>query len=119
MKISPPDCITCVNASRDDGRRFYCAVFADYVPYHFIFTGCERHLYHPAFLVDFAEKLEVNLEAGVISYRNKITGNCFNNGIGGQNDYSSEEIHAAQDKRAIGNPDIEGLRGEFGGKISG
>ena len=59
------------------------------------------------------------MESHVVSYRNKLTGCHFNNGTGGQNDYTSKEIHAAEDKRAIGNDEIMALRAAFAGKITG
>lgn len=74
--------------------------------------GCEMHRYIPDLLERWAEYL--GSDDGVDTcYRNKLTGNEFTNGC-----YTSGEILAANDKRAIGDPAINELREGFGAKVA-
>jgi ribosomal protein S27E len=66
-------------------------------------AGCGSHRYIPILLDNFAEMVTAN--AGDVAYRNKLTENTFTNG-----DLSSVEIKAAQDKSALGDPDVQALR---------
>ena len=75
-------------------------------------TGCDSHRYIPILLDKWAEYMGTP-DGENPEYRNKLTGKSFTNG-----DYSSQEIHACQDKRAIGNADVNALRSAFGAKVA-
>jgi hypothetical protein len=75
--------------------------------------GCQEHRYIPILLANFAEMLDGNSEQNWVKYRNTLTGAEFYNG-----DLSSAEIHACQDKRAIGDAGVQSFRHGFGGRIS-
>jgi hypothetical protein len=77
--------------------------------------GCDQHRYIPKLLDNFAEF--VDADGHNVTYKNKLTGNHFNNGEGAANDYASNEIWAAHSKETLGDPMVEEIREEFGAKI--
>ncbi len=77
-------------------------------------AGCGDHLYMPTMLDSFAEVAGYDDLAG-FTMTNKLTGKQFQYGTSG---YTSHELKAAQDKRAIGDPGVDGLRA-IGGRITG
>lgn len=74
---------------------------------------CVEHRYIPILLEKFAEPIDANEEQNWVKYRNKLTGNEFYNG-----DLSSEEIYACQDKRALGDAEVNAIRYELGAKVA-
>lgn len=79
---------------------------------------CQAHRFIPILLENWAEPIGGDDAANVVTYRNRATGAQFQNAEGGAQDYSSIEIHACEDKRAIGHPDIEAFRQAFGAKVA-
>ena len=73
---------------------------------------CVEHRYIPILLENFAEPIDANEEQNWVKYRNKLTGAEFYNG-----DLSSQEIHACEDKRALGNASVNALRDAFDAKV--
>lgn len=76
-------------------------------------AGCPEHRYIPVLLGRFAEL--VDSDGDSVQYRNTLTDRPFVNGPAPG--YLSEEIHAADDKRALGDPVTDALRAEFDGHI--
>lgn len=74
---------------------------------------CAEHRYIPILLENFAEPIDANEDQNWVRYRNKLTGNEFYNG-----DLSSEEIYACEDKRALGDAEVNTLRYEFGARVT-
>ena len=79
-------------------------------------NGCDHHRVIPILLANWAEQTDV--VDGAVVYRNKLTGNEFANGPR-PDGYSSDEIHACADKRALGEPQLKALRDEFEGEVVG
>lgn len=76
-------------------------------------AGCADHRFIPALLSRFAEL--VDAENNNVRYRNALTGREFVNGV--RPGYSSAEIHAAQDKRVLGDPETDAWRDEFDAEL--
>lgn len=76
-------------------------------------AGCLDHRYIPSLLEKLAEVIDSDGES--VRYRNKLTGREFVNGD--RPGLASLEIHAAEDKRALGDPVTDALRAEFDGRI--
>lgn len=79
-------------------------------------NGCDHHRVIPILLANWAEQTDV--VDGAVVYRNKLTGNEFANGPR-PDGYSSDEIHACADKRALGEPELKTARDEFEGEVVG
>lgn len=112
-------CRSCAHATpeRDGAARWSCAL-ADAgtsIPLEFQRTGCDAHRYIPVLLSRFAEPVNGSAEGNWIEYRIKATGEHFCNGEGGARDYKSREIHAASDKRCLGDALNVAIRDEFPG----
>lgn len=75
--------------------------------------GCQAHRFIPILLENWAELLGGDDASNVVRYRNRATGAEFQNAEGGANDYSSIEIHAAEDKRIIGDAFANELKARF------
>lgn len=76
-------------------------------------AGCADHRYIPSLLGRFAEL--VDSDGDSVRYRNTLTDREFTNGPAPG--YLSTEIHAAGDKRALGDPVTDALRAEFEGHV--
>ena len=75
-------------------------------------TGCTAHRYIPILLERFAKMTDASEKDNWVKYENTMTGNEFYNG-----DLSSEEIYSCQDKRALGEPGVQGYRHELSAKV--
>lgn len=75
-------------------------------------AGCGEHCYLPTMIEKFVEIDEVTHSDG-FGCTNKLTGNSF---MYGRLGYSSQELRAAEDKRAIGDPDVDELR-QMGARV--
>lgn len=76
-------------------------------------VACADHRFIPSLLARFAEV--VDSDGDSVRYRNTLTGREFTNGPAPG--YLSTEIHAADDKRALGDPVTDALRLEFEGHV--
>jgi hypothetical protein len=76
-------------------------------------AACPDHRFIPSLLAQFAEV--VDSDGDSVRYRNTLTGREFTNGPAPG--YLSTEIHAADDKRALGDPVTDALRAEFDGHV--
>lgn len=76
--------------------------------------GCTEHRVIPILLANWAEQTDV--VDGAVVYRNTLTGHAFLNGPRPEG-YSSDELAACEDKRAIGEPDMKAFRDQFAGRV--
>lgn len=111
------NCRTCVHSTPEpEGEaRWTCQKHGDLL----LATqraGCSDHLHFPVLLGRFAELLQATDTQAI--YRNTLTNASFANGPI-LPAYSSKEIHAAQDKKALGDAGIETYRDTFGGRLVG
>ena len=112
----PPavNCRTCAQVSVEDKGKWSCAKWKKQIPADFMRKGCDKHLFNPNLVADWAEPIDAKNDR--VQYVNKKTGAEFVNGPGG---YSSAEISAANDVAMIGSPEIDALREKFDGKLVG
>lgn len=111
-------CRSCahVTPERQGDGRWSCAHHARDLSVDQQRNGCDHHRVIPILLANWAEQTDV--VDGAVVYRNKLTGNEFANGPR-PDGYSSDEIHACADKRALGEPQLKALRDEFEGEVVG
>ena len=76
-------------------------------------VGCDSHNYLPTLLQSWADVID--FEDDWVTYRSRLNNQEFSNGHFG---YSSNEIRAAHDLRAIGNKNIDEIREAFEGEIT-
>lgn len=117
------NCRTCCHAEakRDGEGRWYCIAHGKDVPTDFQRHGCELHLHMPKLLENFAEPIDciahedsIDGEQHVV-YVNKLTGAQFENGPNRR--FTSPEISACADKRALGDPEVMALRESVEGRL--
>jgi hypothetical protein len=114
QKTPAVNCRTCAQISVEDDGKWSCAKWKKEVPADFMRKGCDKHLFNPNLLEDWAEPLEGDDD--FIKYVNKKTGAEFINGLPG---YSSAEISASEDVSMIGSPEIDALREKMQGTLVG
>ena len=110
----PPavNCRTCAQVSVEDDGKWRCAKWKKEVPEDFMRKGCDKHLFNPNLLEDWALPMEGDDD--FIKFVNKKTGAEFVNGLGG---YSSAEISATEDVGIIGDPAVDALKEKMDGKL--
>ena len=106
-------CRTCVHVTPMPDGTWRCELHDKTLSVDEQRMGCADHRFIPALLANFAELLDA--ENNNVRYRNKLTGVEFVNGD--RPGYSSAEIAACADKRALGDDEIDALRDEFDGRI--
>lgn len=113
-----PTCRSCAHVTPAEDGQWLCEQHKQAVSADEQWSACQAHRFIPALLTNWAEAVEADIEANTITYRNKLTDKTFTNGlpVGG---WSSEEIHAASDKRAIGNADVNVFREAFDARVGG
>ena len=111
-----PTCRSCahVTPQRQGDARWTCEHHSRDLSVSEQRTGCDFHRVIPILLANWAEPIDA--PDGAVLYRNKITGNQFLNGPRPEG-YSSDEIHACADKRALGAADLKAFRDEFEGRV--
>lgn len=126
-RVPALNCRTCVHSTpeRDGDGRWSCAKHKADIPQDVQRIGCDDHLPLP-FLLTYAEATDAG--DGWIIFRVKGTGAEFAVSAGGLLPagiplsvpiYSSREISAIKDYRAIADPEVEKLRADFHGEIVG
>lgn len=115
-------CRTCVHATPERDGTWSCAKHGPDVPPKYQRAGCGDHLPLP-FLITFAQATDAG--DGWIEFKrndNDITFRVYTEGAapaqGVVPSYTSAEISAAADHRAIGDPGIEALRNQFNAKLT-
>lgn len=111
-----PTCRSCVFGAPTQEGGWSCARHQNDVPFESQVKGCDGHIYHPAFLANWAEPCGGDDTQMWLEYENKLTGKIFRTGSLG---YSSKEIHACSDKKAIGDAGVDNLRQQMGAEIIG
>lgn len=107
-----PTCRSCAHATPEKDGRWHCERHHRNLDRAEQQAGCQAHRFIPALLANFAEYLGGDETANVARYRNTLTGHTFENG-----DLSSDEIHACQDKHALGDAGVQELRKMFDARI--
>lgn len=108
-------CRTCAHATpeREGDARWTCAQNGNNdIPLEFQRESQPCHRFIPP-LVEKHFELHDWSEPNTVTWINKATGKEFS-----QPDWTSAEMHAAQDKRAIGNADINEFRQAFDAKVA-
>jgi hypothetical protein len=120
QKVPELSCRTCVHSTpeREGDGVWSCAKYKQAIPTDFQRTGCKEHLPLP-YLVPFAEAVDAG--ETWIMFKRKDTGKVFVVGDPGtlecarESVYTSQELSASKDHRAIGDDQIEQLRAQFQG----
>lgn len=126
-KVPAASCRTCVHSTpeRDGDGRWSCAKAGpdSSIPVEAQRTGCGQHLPLP-FLLTYADAVDAG--DGWVEFKRKDSGAEFVVATPGSTHpyphfpiYSSHEISAATDHRAICDPEVEKYRTQFGGVIAG
>lgn len=116
--VPAPTCRSCAHATPEQRGTWSCARHGNNdIPTEFQAEGCEQHRFLPILLERFADPVNANEQGNWIEYRHKVTGEHFVNGEGGARDYRSREIHAAGDKRALGDPLNVEIRETFDAEV--
>lgn len=113
-----PTCRSCAHATPvvQDGQ-WHCGRHGITLTIASQAQGCQGQRYIPALLAGWSEAIDADTERNVVRYRNTLTGAEFENGLP-PDGYVSAEIHACEDKRAIGEPTVQALRVEFDGRVA-
>ena len=112
-----PTCRTCAHVTPIADGHWYCERNSKTLDVAAQKAACQGHRYIPVLLARFAEAVEADTEGNWIKYRNKKTGNTFTNGLPPEG-FESSEIHAAQDKAALGDPGVQGFREVFDARVA-
>ena len=113
-----PTCRSCAHVTPVADGQWNCARHGKHLSVAEQKAACQSHRYIPALLSRFAEPIDADTEANWIRYRNKETGNEFTNGMP-PDGYESIEIHACEDKKALGDSEVNEIRAHFDGRILG
>lgn len=105
------NCRTCAHSTPEENGKWTCAIHEKELSYDDQVAGCVDHRFIPSTIM-WAEQVEV--EGRDVIYRSN--GSEWANGDSG---YSSLEIRAAADKKALGNAEIDQIREKFNGHITG
>jgi hypothetical protein len=111
-----PTCRSCAHVTPVDDGRWHCARHGKLLDVAEQKAGCQAHRFIPALLVNFADAVDADTEANSITYRHRVTGHAFINGLPPEG-YESAEIHACADKAALGDPAVREFRLEFDARI--
>ncbi len=125
-------CRTCAHSTPTAGGQWHCSHFGKAIPFEASLADgqCPEHRYIPRLLEQFGDYVGAVPDANgnqTVEYRSRMHGEKvvrFYNGPAPAG-YPSKEIHAAADKRVLGNTDdqagagIQELREQFGGEIVG
>jgi len=103
-----PNCRTCAHSTPLNSGVWTCAQYGADIPLDVQREGCDEHRYLPRLVENLLELVEA--EGNVVTWRNKTNGALIR-----QPDYASHEIHAATDKRFLGNEWIASMKAEFPG----
>lgn len=112
-----PTCRSCAHVTPIADGQWHCTRNNKLLDVAAQKAACQSHRYIPALLVRFAEVVDADTEENWIKYRHRVTGHEFINGMppGG---YESIEIHACEDKKALGDETVHAFRFELDGRIA-
>jgi len=109
-QVADVNCRTCCHATAIADGEWHCAKFNGIVPKNFQMTGCDQHLFLPS-LIPYAKTIDANQDENWIEYQT-VDGVVFRNGKQ-KPAYTSRELSAAANYRAVGESNVEQLRSQF------
>lgn len=110
-------CRTCAHVTPERDGTWSCALQQRTLAGDEQRIGCQSHRFIPVLLERFAEYQDT--PDGINpQYRNKLTGTVFHNADDAAVGYSSIEIRACEDKRALGNAGVQDFKAVFGARIA-
>ena len=112
-----PTCRSCAHVTPVADGAWHCARHGKALDVAEQKAGCQSHRYVPALLRNFADAVDADTEANSITYRHRVSGHSFINGLPPEG-YESTEIHACADKKALGDPSVREFRLEFDARIA-
>lgn len=115
--VPAPTCRACAHVTPVADGQWHCARHGKHLTTSEQKAACQSHRYIPALLSSFAEVVDADTEANWIKYRHRETGNEFTNGLPPEG-FESVEIHACEDKRALGDVGVQAFRTELDGRIA-
>lgn len=112
-----PTCRSCAHVTPIADGQWHCSRNNKLLDVAAQKAACQSHRFIPILLRNFADVVDASTEENWINYRHRVSGNAFTNGMppGG---YESIEIHACEDKKALGDEDVHALRFELDGRIA-
>jgi len=115
--VPVPTCRSCAHVTPVADGEWHCARHSKLLDAAAQKAGCQAHRYIPALLGNFADAVDADTEANSITYRHRVTGNAFINGLPPEG-YESAEIHACADKKALGDAGVREFMVEFDARIA-
>jgi hypothetical protein len=114
-----PTCRSCTHSTPEPGGTWSCAHLRKTISTADQKQGCKAHRVIPVLLRNFAEPVDASEKGNWVTYQLK-NGSTFVNGMTPVG-FSSEEIHACQDKNALAvvADEYQELREQFGAEIVG
>lgn len=109
-----PTCRSCAHSTPVDNGTWACEKYRNTLSVAAQKAACPSHLFIPSLLANWAKPLDAT--ENDVQYKNTLTGYGFSNGRP-PDAHTSLEIHAAQDKRAVGDPVVQEFREEFDGRL--
>ncbi len=107
-KVADANCRTCLHSTAVENGEWNCAKFKSNVPSNFQDKGCDKHLFIPS-LIPFAKSVDADEQENWVEYETP-EGVKFKNG---ETYYSSKEISAIEDYKALGDDNINALKTAF------
>lgn len=112
------NCRTCAHCTPVDNAQWKCERHNGEVPVEFMRQGCADHRYIPSMLDGWAKVSKGDDKANTVEYLIPGVPGTFTNGSPG---YTSHEILAAQEKRALplmnDNAFVQQMREQYGAKV--
>ena len=108
------NCRTCLHSTPVDNAQWHCARHDMVIPGGIQKEGCETHLFNPYLLDQFAEAIDSG--EFWIRYKLKSTGEEFVTGESPEQ-FSSQDIHNIEDKKLLGDANVQGIVEKFNGSI--
>lgn len=115
-QVPPPTCRSCAHSSPIADGKWQCERNHHEISTTQQKTGCSDHRYIPILLERFAIQRDGSNEDNWVEYQHTTTGNHF---INGEKGFSSQEIYACQDKKALGASSVNQLKDTFNAKAIG
>jgi hypothetical protein len=109
-------CRTCTHITFGRDGSTTCALWQADIPVGGQRAGCDRHLYNPAMLRNWAEPVDASEQGNWIRYQLLGRSGDFINGQG-EGRFSSPEIEAAGSPDNLVDPNLLALRSEFDGRL--
>lgn len=112
-----PTCRSCAHVTPVADGQWHCARHGKALTVAEQKATCQSHRYIPVLLKNFAEAIDADTEGNAITYRNTLTGREFINGLPPAG-IESVEIHACEDKKALGDPGVQEIRELFDARVA-